>query len=319
MPDIAQHYKGKTVLVTGGAGAIGANLVRALIPLGAKVVVIDNLSSGFRENIADIPEATFIDGDIINSGKLAEAFSFKPDVVFHLAAFFANQNSIDHPLDDINANIVGTLRVLEESLKVKVQSILYANTSCMYAAEGNWAEDGTDVRHETPYSISKFTGEQYSKFFYKHYRLPVVSARIFNSYGPWERPGKYRNVIPNFFEKALRGESLTITGTGDETRSFTYVDDTVHGLLLAAASFDNSWQIYNIGSNKETKIKDLAEKINFITGNKAPILFAPRRDWDKTLKRQPNISKAEKRLGFTPTTTLDEGLARTHEWFKSIV
>lgn len=319
MDNLSAHYHGKSVLVTGGAGAIGANLVRALIPLGANVVVIDNLTSGYRENIADVEGVTFISGDITNTDKLAEAFSSKPDFVFHLAAFFANQNSIDHPLDDINANIVGTLRVLEEGLKAKVKCLLYANTSCMYAAEGDWTEDGTDIRHETPYSISKFTGEQYSKFFYKHYGLPVVSARIFNSYGPWERPGKYRNVIPNFFEKALRGESLTITGTGDETRSFTYVDDTVRGLLLAATSFDNSWQVYNIGSNKETKIKDLAEKINSITGNKAPIEFAPRRDWDKTLKRQPNITKAEKRLGFTPTTTLDEGLVRTHEWFKRIV
>ncbi len=210
--------------------------------------------------------------------------------------------------------------MLEASRDHKVASFVYANTPCMYNSEGDdWTENSKDIRHDTPYSISKFTGEQYAKFFFKHYKLPVTSVRIFNSYGPWERPGKYRNVIPNFFEKALHGESLTITGTGDETRSFTYVDDTVRGLLLAGATFDGSWQIYNIGSTTETKIKDLAQKINTLTGNKAPVIYAPRRDWDKSLRRRPDTSKAERRLGFKPTIKLDEGLKRTLEWFQTLL
>ena len=313
-----KFYSGKNILVTGGAGAVGANLVRALCDLEVnQIYVVDNLSSGFKSNLEGVPRTIFIEGDIADPRTLDEVFTHGIDVVFHLAAFFANQNSIDHPHEDARTNILGTLQVLEYSNKNKVELFVYVNTPCMYNAESsNWTEGSKEIKHETPYSISKFTGEQYSKFFYKYHKLPTVSARIFNSYGPYEHPGRYRNVIPNFIDTATKGQSLTITGTGTETRSFTFVDDIVRGLLLAGTQYDGSWQIYNIGSAKETKIIDLAKKINELTGNTAPIVFTSRRDWDNTLRRRPNINRAKKRLGYHPTVKLEDGLKRTLDWFR---
>lgn len=316
---IEKYYAGKHVLVTGGAGAIGANLVRALVSAGAAhVYILDNLSSGFETSIRDIPRTTFIHGAVEDTKALAAVFAHPIEIVFHLAAFFANQNSVEHPSTDALSNIVGTIELLEASRAHRVQVFLYANTSCMYSHFGlDWTERSKDFHYDTPYSISKHSGEQYVKFYYKHYQFPAVSVRIFNSYGPYEYPGKYRNVIPNFFRTAMAGEPLTITGTGEETRSFTYIDDTVRGLLLAAARYDGTWQVYNIGSTTETRIIDLANKINALTGNRAPVQFAPRRTWDKSARRRPNIDRARRRLGFEPRVGLDKGLLKTYEWFKS--
>jgi len=317
--EIVRFYEGKSVLVTGGAGAIGSNLVRALVDAGAAhIYVIDDLSSGSEANLQSVPRTTFIKGDIVDTNVLAQVFGRKIDIVVHLAAFFANQNSVEFPRIDAYSNIIGTIELLEASKRHGSPLFLYANTSCMYSHSGHdWTERSKDFFYDTPYSISKHTGEQYTKFFYKYHKLPAVSVRIFNSYGPYEHPGKYRNVIPNFLQAAMNGESLVITGTGQETRSFTYVDDTVRGLLLSLARYDGSWQIYNIGSTTETRIIDLAEKINQLTGNQAPITFAPRRDWDKSVRRRPNINRARKRLDFRPTIGLDEGLIRTFRWLQN--
>lgn len=321
MAEISRFYEGKSVLVTGGAGAIGSNVVRALVDAGAAhIYVIDNLSSGSETNLQEVSRTTLIKGDIADPDTLEQAFCQSIDVVIHLAAFFANQNSVEYPRTDAYTNIIGTIELLEASKRHGNPLFLYANTSCMYSHHGHdWTERSKDFFYDTPYSISKHTGEQYTKFFYKYHQLPAVSARIFNSYGPYEHPGRYRNVIPNFLRAAMNGESLTITGTGNETRSFTYVDDTVRGLLLSLARYDGSWQIYNIGSTTETRIIDLAEKINLLTGNQAPVTFAPRRDWDKSTRRRPNINRARKRLDFHPTVDLDEGLSRTFSWFKEHV
>jgi UDP-glucose 4-epimerase len=315
-----EEVKNKNVLVTGGAGAIGTNLVEKLLDLEVNhIYVIDDLSSGQKNEVHSHDKVTFYEGSISDEKILNEVFKNKIDLVFHLAALFANQNSIDNPEKDLDTNVVGTLKLLVFSKNHGVERFVYFNTSCMYKpASGVFREDSVEFCYETPYSISKHAGELYVRIFNDHYKLPTVSLRIFNSYGPHEYSGLYRNVIPNFFNKAMKGEALTVMGTGNETRSFTFVSDIINGVLLAATSEKAVGKIFNIGSNREVKIIDLAEKINKITGNTTPVKFIPLRDWDKTKRRAADLTKAESVLGYAPKVDIDEGLEMTYKWIKNL-
>jgi len=168
----------------------------------------------------------------------------------------------------------------------------------------------------TPYQITKMLGELYCNFFYNHYGLPVVKTRFFNSYGPGEIPGQYRNVIPNFIYWAMKGESLPLTGTGEETRDFTYVNDLIDGLLRAGYFEEAIGKEFNLASGKETKIIDLANRISDLTGNKAGINFLSRRKWDTKSRLLASVDRAKTLVGYVPKTEFDEGLKRTVEWFK---
>ena len=168
----------------------------------------------------------------------------------------------------------------------------------------------------TPYQITKMLGELYCNFFYNHYGLKVVKPRFFNSYGPGEVPGQYRNVIPNFIYWAMKGLPLPITGTGEETRDFTYVGDIVDGLLRAGYFESAIGQEFNLASGRETKIIDLANMINELTGNKAGIRFASRRKWDTKSRLLASIERARKLIGYEPTTSIEEGLRKTIQWFR---
>jgi len=223
MKNYLEHYRDKTILVTGGAGAIGSNLTRRLAELGAQVIILDDLSSGVRWNVPSLPGILFVEGDILDEVKLKRVFFERPQIVFHLAAFFANQNSVDHPERDLMVNGMGTLRLLEYSVFTGVERFIYASSGCsIYGSESPLPlrEELISLHLSTPYQITKMLGELYCNFFYHHYGLKVVKPRFFNSYGPGEVPGQYRNVIPNFIYLALQGQPLPITGTGEETRDF---------------------------------------------------------------------------------------------------
>jgi len=309
----------KNILVTGGCGAVGSNLVGRLINMGCKsVTVIDNLTSGLVENLPTSSNLTFIEGDITLPKDLDRAFQKDIDVVFHLAARFANQNSVENPIEDLNTNIKGTLLLLEYSRR-KYVKFIYTSSSCVYGnKKGELNESDIHYLLDTPYAISKLTGEYYTKFYQDFYGLNTVVLRLFNSYGPNERDGKYRNVIPNFIARALRQEPLIITGTGDETRDFTFVGDVVDALTAAAEKEEATGSVFNIGSGKETRIIELANIINELTGNKAGIQFAPRRPWDKITRRAAGIAKAKAILGYSPKVQLEEGIRETINWFKVI-
>jgi nucleoside-diphosphate-sugar epimerase len=238
--------------------------------------------------------------------------------VYHLAAHFANQNSVDNPETDLLVNGMGTLKVLEHAHLVGVERFIYASSGCGIYGAGSripFEEPDISLKLNTPYQVTKMLGELYTNYFYNLYGLPIVNARFFNSYGPGEVPGKYRNVIPNFMFWAIKGQALPITGTGDETRDFTYVEDIVHGLLAMAHCEDAIGEAFNLAAGREIRIRDLAEWINELTGNDAGIEFKERRNWDKKSRLLASIKKAQSVLKYKPAMDFKKGLRRTYEWF----
>lgn len=318
--DRNKAYEGKTVLVTGGAGAIGTNLCGALADAGAKMVIIlDDMSSGYDWNVPKKKNIMLVKGDTADDVYLKRVFFERPEIVFHLAAFFANQNSVDFPEKDLQTNGFGVLKVLEYSVFNNVKKVVYASSGCsIYGSSAPLPlkEDFMSMNLTTPYQITKMLGELYCNFFFNHYKLPVVKTRFFNSYGPGEVPGQYRNVIPNFIYWAMKGEPLPITGTGEETRDFTYVGDLVDG-LLRAGHFDAAvGQEFNLASGKETSIIDLANMINKHVGNKAGIKFSQKRKWDTKSRLLASVEKAGKLIGYEPKMPFDKGLLSAIQWFR---
>lgn len=318
MSNHRESYLGQTVLVTGGAGAIGSNLTRALAEAGAKVVVLDDLSSAERWNVPSLPGVMFVEGDVLDEVKLKRIFFDRPRIVFHLAAFFANQNSVDHPERDLMVNGLGTLRLLEYSVFTEVERFVYASSGCsIYGSNAPLPlkEEFMSLHLSTPYQITKMLGELYCNFFHHHYGLKVVKPRFFNSYGPGEVPGQYRNVIPNFIYWAIKGQPLPITGTGEETRDFTFVGDIVDGLLRAGVMPSAIGQEFNLASGVETRIVDLAHMINKATGNAAGVQVADRRKWDTKSRLLASVDRARGLIGYNPSTPFEEGLKHTIKWF----
>ncbi len=320
MAGYQDHYAGKTILVTGGGGAIGSNLTRTLAELKAgTVVVVDDMSAAYEWNIPSLPNVLLVKGSITDEVVLKRAFAMRPEVVFHLAAFFANQNSIDYPARDLETNGMGTLLMFQYAQLAGVERFVYASSGCSIYGSGAplpLKEDFMSMHLTTPYQITKMLGELYANFFWHHYDLPVVKTRFFNSYGPGEVPGQYRNVIPNFIFWALSGLPLPFTGTGDETRDFTYVGDIVDGLLRAGYDEKAIGQEMNLASGRETKILELAEKINDIVGNEAGIQRAPARVWDTKKRLLASVDRARDLLGYEPSMDFDKGLDITITWFR---
>jgi nucleoside-diphosphate-sugar epimerase len=314
------HYSGKRILVTGGAGCIGSNLIKALLKAEPeRIVVIDDLSASYEWNLPKDPKVTFIKGSILDEERMKGAFSFKPHYVFHLAAHFANQNSVDHPETDLLVNALGTLKTLEYAYLVGVERFVYASSGCsVYGSQAPLPlrEDFVSLHLDTPYQINKLVGELYCNYFHDYYGLPVSIARYFNVYGPGEIPGRYRNVIPNFVWWAMHGLPLPITGSGEETRDFTFVEDVVDGTLRMGVVEEAVGEAINLASETETRVIDLANWVNEMTGNRAGVVFRPRRDWDKAVRRRASIEKAKRILGYEPRTDMKTGLMRVYEWIK---
>lgn len=310
------EYKDQKVLVTGGAGAIGSNLCRKLLELGAHIVVVDNLSSGHEWLIPESPRLSFYARNI-NESEVYDS----PDYIFHLAAHFANQNSVDHPRADLDVNGAGTLELLRAAADSRVKRFVYASSGCaitpdeLYGDSVHENQYGLPSHLSTPYQIHKALGEMYCNYFHKQYGLSVVKARLFNSYGPGEVPGRYRNVIPNFIHWALRGLPLPITGNGTETRDWTYVDDIVDGILRCGLSEKADGMSINIASGREAQVNHVAEIINEFTMNKGGVSYTERRSWDSKTRLLASVDLAGEILGYKPTVNIGKGIARTLAWF----
>lgn len=322
---LLRFYYGKSILVTGGAGAIGSNLIIALSKLvgrKGKVTVLDNLSTiKYKDswNVAHLPNLMFVLGDVRSDTDLKRVFKEDPQIVFHLAALFANQKSIDYPETSAEVDILGQIKLLEYSRLSKIERFVYASSGC--AIYGSYPqlplkEDFISMKLTTPYQINKMTGEMYCNFYCHHYELPTVNCRLFNSYGPGEVPGQYRNVTPNFIYWAIKGYPIPITGTGEETRDFTYVLDLVQGLVKAGYYQEAIGENFNLASGKEISIKDIANLILHMTRSNSSLVLKQRRKWDTKIRLWASIEKAQKLIGYRPIIEFPEGLKATIDWFK---
>ncbi|HYD47390.1 MAG TPA: NAD-dependent epimerase/dehydratase family protein [Terriglobales bacterium] len=301
------------VIVTGGAGFIGSNLVRALVERGDRVVVIDNLAAtwsfGLLEDLAGRIE--LIHGDIRLAEDLERVGGGPYDRVYHLAASFANELSMEHPAIDMRSNIEGTLNVLAMARRVGCGLFVYTGSSSSYGdVPVPFAEDGP-ARPYTPYAISKHVGETYVRSF----GLPYAVFRLFNVYGPGDPPGRYRNAVPNMMQALTRGEgTIRIFGT-DATRDFTYVGDVVRVLLEAPRALG---QTVNLGSGREIAIVDLARTILGQFGlPETRLVFEERRSWDRVIRRCAAVDRLRDLFGWVPDTPLEDGLRRAAQWLRA--
>jgi nucleoside-diphosphate-sugar epimerase len=325
-----KEFTNQKILVVGGAGFVGSNLVKTLLSLSPKeIIVVDNLLSAEKENLPINSTITFIEGSITDDTILAK-LADDLDYVFHLATYHGNQSSIHDPLADHENNTLTTLK-LYETIKnfSSLKKVIYSSAGCTVAektfdqAEATTEDSPVSLYLDSPYQISKIIGEFYSNYYFKRYDLPVVKARFQNVYGPGEILGAgkwrgtpatvWRNVTPTFIYRAIKQMPLTVENGGIATRDFIYVDDIVKGLMLCAIK-GTSGGVYNLASGVETSILELAKLINELTNNLTPIDFRPPRDWDNSGKRYGSTEKAQIQLGFKAQVSINEGLLKTIEW-----
>lgn len=303
------------VLVTGGAGFIGSNLVKQLVADGIDVTVLDNLMSGFRSNLDPFPEIRFIEGDIRDDAAVAEAIK-GVEVVFHLAASVGNKRSIDHPLLDADINVMGTLKVLESARKAGVRKIVASSSAGIFGELKTLPiKEDHPVEPDTPYGSSKLCMEKECLAYAKLYDIEAVCLRYFNVYGPNQRFDAYGNVIPIFAFKMLRAEPLTIFGDGEQTRDFINVRDVVQGNIKAAMTRGVSGA-FNAGSGGRITINGLVELMRNTSGLKPRIEHGALRPGD-VRHSLADISAARHSFGFEPSVSMEEGLQEYMAWAAS--
>lgn len=327
---MAKSFSDRNVLVVGGAGFVGSNLVRAILAQEPRrLTIVDNFLSADPANVPDHPVVRLVAGPITDDRILRELDN-DLDFAFHLACYHGNQSSIYDPLADHENNTLTTLKLFERLKDMKsLKKVVYSAAGCAVAAktfDGAKAtgEDApVSLFHDSPYSISKLIGEMYGNYYFTRYGLPFVKARFQNVYGPGEMLGAgrwrgtsatvWRNVTPTFIWKSLHGEELPVENGGIMTRDFIFVEDMARG-LMACALRGAPGEIYNLGSGDETSILQLAERINALTGNITPIGLRPARDWDRSGQRFADTTKAREQIGFVAEIDHKNGLRRTVEW-----
>jgi nucleoside-diphosphate-sugar epimerase len=303
-------------VVTGGAGFIGSNIASALLDRGHDVVIVDDLSSGFRANI-DQKCMTFIHASILDPSALDDA-ARGADVVFHLAASVGNNRSIDDPSMDIQVNAVGTVCVLEACRRNGIPKIVYSSSAGIFGELKQLPiSEDHPLEPDSPYGASKLAGEKECLAFAKIFDLEAIALRYFNVYGPRQRFDAYGNVIPTFTFQLLRGERLMIFGDGGQTRDFINVGDVVQANLRAAEATGVSGA-FNLGSGTRVSINDLVRLLGKVTGIEPDFAYGPTRPGD-VRDSLADFSKASSGLGFAPTVDLEDGLRAYVEWAREEV
>lgn len=325
------YFDKDKILIVGGAGFVGSNLAKLILKENEHVnlVIVDNLLSSEKFNIPDDYRVTFLEGSITDDNILKyvdDNFSY----IFHLATYHGNQSSIYDPIKDHENNTLTTLKLLNHIKNFRnIKKFVYSSAGCSVAektfdkAKPTTEDDPINLNQDSPYSISKIVGEFYCVYFHKQHNIPTVRARFQNVYGPGEVLGAgewrgtpatvWRNVTPTFIYKALKNMPIPLENEGIATRDFIYVDDICRGLILCALK-GKFGDVYNLGTNKETSIKELAEMILELTNSKSKIECLPKRPWDNSGKRYASIEKAKKELGFNPEIDIRTGLRLTIEW-----
>ncbi len=317
------------VLVTGGAGFIGSHLVDALRARGHEVWVLDNLLVGSFDNIrhhAGKERFRFIRESVLNAG-LVDHLVSEVDVVYHLAAAVGVSYIVADPLGSVRTNVIGTEYVLASAARywkrivIASSSEIYGRSSGEPIGEAADRVLGPTFVNRWSYSASKAIDEHLA-WAYHAKGLPVSVVRYFNCYGPRMNEDGYGSVIANFVRQALRGEPITVHGDGHQTRSFTYITDTVSGTLLAGERPEAIGDAFNIGMPREVSILDLASLITRLTGSASPIIHVPYEDYygqrhEDTQRRCPDITKASTTLGFAPQVALEDGLEKTIDWCRT--
>lgn len=307
-----------TFLVTGGAGFIGSNLVRALLDRGDTVRVLDNFATGREVNLAGLEKRiTLFREDVQNAAAVREAVK-GVDYVLHQAALPSVPRSVEHPLETDRVNVFGTLVVLDEARKAGVKRVVFAASSSAYG------ETPTLPKVETmspdplsPYAVSKLAGEYYLKVFHTCYGLETVSLRYFNVFGPHQDPqSQYAAVIPRFVTAALEGRPAIIFGDGEQSRDFCHIENAIEANLKACTAPDAPGKVFNVACGVRTTLLEVVDLIGNITGTKIPPIHEPPRAGD--IKHSlADIGQARSILGYTASVSFEQGLRKTIDWYRS--
>lgn len=312
------NLKNKKILVTGCAGFIGSFVTEALLQKGAKVFGIDDLSSGSLLNMQTFQNNkyfTFTKGDV-GKQNLIEPLIKKVDVIYH-AAVRGLGISTANPLSELQVNVEATLKLLELTLKHKVEKFLYTSSASVYGNVSKLPENEQDPTFPlSPYGVSKLAAERYCMAYHKLYDIPIVCLRYFNVYGPRQRwDSVYGGVVSIFLYNTLRNKPLPIYGNGKQTRDFTYIHDAVQASIAAFESNKTVGHVINIASGKEYTVNELAKLVKKVSGKKdLKIEYVKGRLIDNINRRVGDISLAKKILNFTPSTSLEQGLKKTYQW-----
>jgi UDP-glucose 4-epimerase len=310
----------KTALVTGGAGFIGSHVADALLAAGYAVTILDNLSSGRRENLP--PAARFVEGDITDASAAALVREGRFDVLCHLAAQIDVRRSVEDPSFDARVNVLGTLNLLE-AVRTASPATRVVFSSTGGALYGDFAtppsDESTAKDPEAPYGIAKLAAEYYLAYYGRVHGLDTIALRYGNVYGPRQDPHGEAGVVAIFCNRLLDGRALTVFGDGEQTRDYVFVKDVAAANVRVAvdgagAAGRLDQRAFNIGTGVETSVNTLARTLQQAAGAETPIDYAPARPGE--LQRSLlDIGKARAALGWQPTTSLADGLAETWRWF----